>query len=68
MKVERDIVVSNEHGLHARPAMQLVEMANRFESDIALVKLSGEAPGDEPVDAKSVTRCLRVSRMLPMTS
>jgi phosphotransferase system HPr (HPr) family protein len=52
-KVEREIVVSNEHGLHARPAMQLVDLANRFQSDISIQRTTDCA---EPTiaDAKSV--------------
>ena len=54
-KAQRQIVVCNKHGLHARPAMQLVELANRFESDVTLTK-APERPGGEPTvaDAKSV--------------
>jgi phosphocarrier protein len=52
-KVEREIVVSNEHGLHARPAMQLVDLANRFQSDIRLQR-SLEDTEPTIADAKSV--------------
>lgn len=54
-KLAREIVVSNKHGLHARPAMQLVDLANRFQSDITFERAAppGEAPPD-PADAKSV--------------
>ena len=34
----RDIVVSNKLGLHARPAMQFVDLANQFKSDIKSYK------------------------------
>lgn len=58
MKVERDIEVCNGQGLHARPAMQLVELANRFSSTITLQRdgEDGAAPTTAPaaVDAKSV--------------
>ncbi len=47
----RDIVVLNKLGLHARPAMQFVDMANQFKSDIKVVKF-GEEPGE--ADGKSV--------------
>ena len=53
MKAERDIVVTNEHGLHARPAMQIVDAANRFESDLTLRRLDADG-GAGAVDAKSV--------------
>jgi len=47
----RDIVVLNKLGLHARPAMQFVDVANQFKSDIKVVKF-GEEPGE--ADGKSV--------------
>ena len=47
----REIVVSNKLGLHARPAMQFVDLANQFKSDIKVVKF-GEEPGE--ADGKSV--------------
>lgn len=53
--VSRDIVVSNKLGLHARPAMQFVDLANQFSSNITVKK-----GGDEPVDAdgKSVMQMI----------
>ncbi|HEX3357801.1 MAG TPA: HPr family phosphocarrier protein [Tepidisphaeraceae bacterium] len=51
----RDIIVSNSMGLHARPAMQFVDLANQFASEIRVIK-----PGDEPVtaDGKSVMQMI----------
>ena len=55
MKLEREILVSNEHGLHARPAMQVVDAANRFSSDLTFTKAAGEGEREPTVaDAKSV--------------
>jgi phosphotransferase system HPr (HPr) family protein len=53
--VSKDIVVQNELGLHARPAMQFVDLANQFQSEIVVRKF-----GDEPVDAdgKSVMQMI----------
>jgi phosphocarrier protein len=51
----RDIVVSNKLGLHARPAMQFVDMANQFKSQIVVVK-DGEDPGE--ADGKSVMQMI----------
>jgi phosphocarrier protein HPr len=51
----RDIVVSNKLGLHARPAMQFVDLANQFSSDIKVVK-GGEDPGE--ADGKSVMQMI----------
>ena len=47
----RDVVVSNKVGLHARPAMQFVDVANEFASTIT-VRRGGEDPLE--VDGKSV--------------
>jgi phosphocarrier protein len=51
----RDIVVSNKLGLHARPAMQFVDLANQFKSDITVHKL-GEEPAE--ADGKSVMQMI----------
>ncbi|HYO09394.1 MAG TPA: HPr family phosphocarrier protein [Tepidisphaeraceae bacterium] len=51
----RDIVVSNKLGLHARPAMQFVDVANQFQSDITVHKL-GEEPAE--ADGKSVMQMI----------
>lgn len=53
--VSKEIVVSNSLGLHARPAMQFVDTANRFESRVTVFK-----GGDEPAqaDGKSVMQMI----------
>ena len=51
----REIVVSNKLGLHARPAMQFVDVANGFKSNIT-VKKGGEEPGE--ADGKSVMQMI----------
>jgi phosphocarrier protein HPr len=38
MSAQREFVVSNESGLHARPASQFVETARRFESALSIEK------------------------------
>ncbi len=40
-KVEKELVVSNENGIHARPAAMFVKVSNRFKSEI-FVKKDGE--------------------------
>ena len=45
---ERTVVLASKHGLHARPAAELVRLAGRFRSDITLTK------DDITVDAKSI--------------
>ena len=57
----RDIVIQNTHGLHARPAMQFVDLANQFASEITVSKPGSAEGGDEgplTVDAKSVMQMI----------
>lgn len=35
--MEKEFIITNEHGVHARPATSLVQKANEFKSDIELV-------------------------------
>lgn len=35
--MEKEFVVSNEQGIHARPATKLVQLANEFDCDLELV-------------------------------
>jgi phosphotransferase system HPr (HPr) family protein len=51
----RDIVVSNSLGLHARPAMQFVDLANQFHSKVTVHK-GGEDPYS--ADGKSVMQMI----------
>ncbi|MFH1689610.1 MAG: HPr family phosphocarrier protein [Candidatus Eisenbacteria bacterium] len=46
--IERTVVLASKHGLHARPAAELVRLATRFRSDVKLTK------EDTTVDAKSI--------------
>lgn len=47
-----DVVVSNEHGLHARPAARLVGLVNGFDATVTLTDLD---TGKGPVDAGSLS-------------
>jgi phosphocarrier protein HPr len=38
ISVQREVRITNELGLHARPAAQFVKRANRFRSDIWIVR------------------------------
>ena len=38
MRAEIKIVVKNRTGLHARPAALFVQLANKYESEITIVK------------------------------
>ena len=51
----RDIFVSNKLGLHARPAMQFVDVANQFKSDVKVYSFD-EEPGE--ADGKSVMQMI----------
>jgi phosphocarrier protein len=51
----RNIIVLNSLGLHARPAMQFVDTANQFHSQVTVIK-----GGDQPyeADGKSVMQMI----------
>jgi len=51
----RDIIVSNSLGLHARPAMQFVDLANQFHAKVTVSK-GGEEPYE--ADGKSVMQMI----------
>ncbi len=51
----REISVLNKLGLHARPAMQFVDVASRFQSQITVYK-GGEEPAE--ADGKSVMQMI----------
>lgn len=48
MTAEKTVKITNETGLHARPASQLVNKAGKFKSKIEI------AAGDKEVNAKSI--------------
>jgi phosphotransferase system HPr (HPr) family protein len=54
-KQSRTVVVANPQGIHARPADMVVKLANRFSSNVSLVK------GSERVDAKSILGILTLA-------
>lgn len=51
-RIEEEIIVNNPHGLHARPAALLVQIANKFDSSVVLEK------NGEVVDGKSIIAIL----------
>ncbi|MBL7133172.1 MAG: HPr family phosphocarrier protein [Phycisphaerae bacterium] len=53
--VEKEVEIINKYGLHARPAMELVELANRYGSKIELCS------GILTVDAKSIMSVMRLA-------
>ena len=46
--MEKDFVITNEHGIHARPATTIVQKANEFKSSIEIIF------GGITVDLKSI--------------
>jgi phosphocarrier protein len=54
-RVEQSFTVTNSLGLHARPAAQLVQAANRYRAEIAIVKDGAR------VNAKSIMGVLTLA-------
>lgn len=55
MKTEREVIVKNRTGLHARPAALFVQVANKFDSEIKIVK------DDQEVNGKSIMGILMLA-------
>ena len=55
MLVKREIIVKNRTGLHARPAAIFVQIANKFDSDITIIK------EDQEVNGKSIMGILMLA-------
>jgi phosphocarrier protein HPr len=53
--LEKDILVKNKTGLHARPAALFVQKANKYESDIKILK------DDQEVNGKSIMGILMLA-------
>ena len=53
--VKKKIVVKNKQGLHARPAALFVQLANKFDSQIAVEK------DDEKINGKSIMGILMLA-------
>ncbi len=51
----RHVTVSNPQGLHARPAHSLVNLANRFQAEIEIIR------DHERVDGKSILSLLTLA-------
>jgi len=52
---EREVAVVNKFGLHARPAMQLVDTASKFDSEITV------SNGETEMDAKSIMSVMQLA-------
>ena len=53
--VTKEVIISNQDGLHTRPVMKFVDIANRFTSQI-MVHKGGPEPAD--ADGKSVMQMI----------
>ena len=51
----KKVTVINKYGLHARPAMQFVDVANRFQSAITV------SNGASEMDAKSIMSVMQLA-------
>jgi len=54
-RIEKKIVVNNEQGLHARPAALFVQLANKFDSTVSVIK------DDQEVNGKSIMGILMLA-------
>lgn len=55
IRATEEVIVTNPQGLHARPADLFVKLANRFRSQVELIK------GHERVDGKSILGLLTLA-------
>ena len=53
--MDRQVTIINKLGLHARPAMQFVDIANQFQSGIKVWK------NDQCVDGKSIMQMMMLA-------
>ncbi len=51
------ITIKNKLGLHARPAMALVDLANRFAANLTLKR----ADSEEAIDGKSIMQVMMLA-------
>ncbi|MFH1411283.1 MAG: HPr family phosphocarrier protein [Candidatus Omnitrophota bacterium] len=55
MEARKDIEIKNKTGLHARPAAMFVQVANKYESEITILK------DDQEVNGKSIMGILMLA-------
>jgi len=53
--MDRTLTIINKLGLHARPAMQFVDVANQFQAVVKVWK------GDQCVDGKSIMQMMMLA-------
>lgn len=55
MESKKDVIIKNKTGLHARPAAFFVQTANKYDSDITIIK------GEQEVNGKSIMGILMLA-------
>lgn len=55
MLIKKELIVKNKTGLHARPAAIFVQIANKYESEITIIK------EDQEVNGKSIMGILMLA-------
>ena len=62
--VSKEVTIINKNGLHARPAMQFVDLANEFAAEVTVHKdATGEGEEALDVDGKSVMQMITLGAM-----
>ena len=55
VRIEKEIVINNDQGLHARPAALFVQLANKYDCEIVVRK------GSNTVNGKSIMGILMLA-------
>ena len=55
MLIKRDVTIKNKTGLHARPAAIFVQIANKYDCDVKIIK------EDQEVNGKSIMGILMLA-------
>ncbi len=55
MIIEKEVVIKNESGLHARPAALFIQIANKYNSDVMIKK------GKKEINGKSIMGILMLA-------
>lgn len=55
--IEKEVVIKNKLGLHARAAVKLVNLANRFSSSVKIIKDAMEIDGKSILGILTLAAC-----------
>lgn len=55
MILKKEVIIKNKTGLHARPAAVFVQIANKFDSEITIIK------DDQKINGKSIMGILMLA-------